>query len=147
MIKVELRRGDGLHSGRVWLSSVVKNVQLALDHAGHSMKADGKFGDGTERIVKQFQNDNGIPPTGIADNSTWRQLDPHLTPTVVKHEQAIQELLASFRGDLDWVHMQEEYGRANECVAIEFNGRKGWNKIGERFPEYKSKLIIFRKEL
>ena len=107
MIKVEVRRGDGLRSGRVWLSSVVRNIQLSLEYAGHFIKADGKFGDGTGKVIRQFQNNNGIPPTGIADNSTGRQLEPHLAATVGKSEQATQKLLASFHGDLDWVHMHE----------------------------------------
>ena len=47
----------------------------------------------------------------------------------------------------EWVATQEDYARDTGCVAIEFNGRRGWNKIGERFPEYKPRQTIFRREL
>jgi AraC-like DNA-binding protein len=47
----------------------------------------------------------------------------------------------------DWVRVMEEYARSLGCAAIEFNGRRGWNKIGERFPEYKSTQTIFRRDL
>lgn len=47
----------------------------------------------------------------------------------------------------EWVAVQEDYARAHDCKAIEFNGRRGWNKIGEKFPEYKPRQTIFRREL
>ncbi len=45
MIKALLRHRDGLSSGRSWLRSVVKNMQLGLIEAGHPMTADGQFGE------------------------------------------------------------------------------------------------------
>jgi hypothetical protein len=47
----------------------------------------------------------------------------------------------------DWVETQDEYARSNDCKAIEFCGRHGWNKIRERHRDYKSMLTVFRKEL
>ncbi len=47
----------------------------------------------------------------------------------------------------DWITVQEEFARAHECVAIEFSGRKGWNKIHEKHREYKPMLTTFRREL
>ena len=44
MIKAVLRLKDGLPSGRVWLRSVVKKIQLGLTEAGFPLRADGKFG-------------------------------------------------------------------------------------------------------
>ena len=37
----------------------------------------------------------------------------------------------------DWCTLQDEYALHNKCTAVEFNGRKGWNKIGEKRPEWK----------
>lgn len=40
-----------------------------------------------------------------------------------------------------------DYARGNDCAAIEFSGRKGWNKIGESKPEWKAVRTVFRREL
>lgn len=66
------------------------------------------------------------------------------------HKVLFINFLAGYElnGWLDaWIDVLEDYARFNECVAIEFNGRKGWNKIGERHPEYKSTHTVFRREL
>lgn len=47
----------------------------------------------------------------------------------------------------DWRRVMEAYAKACGCVAIEFAGRKGWNKIQESHPDYKAKWTIFRREL
>jgi hypothetical protein len=107
MIKAELRRGDGLSSGRIWLRSVVKSMQRGLAAGGHALEIDGKFGSGTKRIVEAFQRDTDIEPSGIVAQSTWRALDPHLQATVGAHEREVQTLLDRFDGDLDWVHERE----------------------------------------
>ena len=39
-----------------------------------SLGVDGDFGPSTEGAVKRFQQDRGIEPTGILDESTWKQL-------------------------------------------------------------------------
>jgi hypothetical protein len=46
-----------------------------------------------------------------------------------------------------WCEIQDEYARHNGCAAVEFNGRKGWNKIGESKPEWKAIRTVFRREL
>lgn len=47
----------------------------------------------------------------------------------------------------DWIAVQEAYARHNECVAVEFSGRQGWNKIAKRHREYRPTWTIFRREL
>ena len=47
----------------------------------------------------------------------------------------------------DWREVMEAFALANGCNAVEFAGRKGWNKIQERHPEYKATWTIFRREL
>jgi hypothetical protein len=47
----------------------------------------------------------------------------------------------------DWVMVQEAYAQGNDCTAVEFSGRKGWNGINDRHPEYKAVLTTFRREL
>jgi hypothetical protein len=107
MIFALLHRGDGLAGGRSWLDSVVRNLQLALVHAGHAISTDGQFGSGTEDAVKAFQRTQGINPSGIVDKPTWNALAQHLQSTVVSAQQEIRKFLATFDGDLDWVHQRE----------------------------------------
>jgi hypothetical protein len=47
----------------------------------------------------------------------------------------------------EWCEVQDTYARHNGCAAVEFNGRKGWNKIGEAKPEWKAIRTVFRREL
>jgi putative peptidoglycan binding protein len=107
MIRATLRIRDGLSSGRVWLRSVVKNVQQALVEAGDATDADGKFGSGTEKSVKAFQKAQGLPETGIVDKPTWEALAPFLQTATAQRKALIAELLNSYEGDLGWVHEQE----------------------------------------
>lgn len=46
----------------------------------------------------------------------------------------------------DWCELQDDFAQANGCAAVEFNGRKGWNKIGESRPEWRSIRTVFRRE-
>ena len=107
MIKVLLREKDGLSSGRVWLRSVVKNVQLGLIQAGHPMTADGKFGSGTLSAVNAFQRNRGLTESEIVDKSTWNTLDNDLQAATGAHAAQVAQLLEGFDGDLDWVHEKE----------------------------------------
>jgi chitosanase len=45
----------------------VRLVQLGLSDAGVNVTADGIFGMGSSQAVKQYQNANQLPATGIAD--------------------------------------------------------------------------------
>lgn len=47
----------------------------------------------------------------------------------------------------DWIEMQEAFGRDKGCTALEFHGRKGWNKVREHHPGYKPIRTVFRREL
>lgn len=48
---------------------------------------------------------------------------------------------------IDDLHdLLEAYARHNGCGALEFNGRKGWNKLGESRPEWKAIRTVFRQE-
>ena len=107
MIKALLRHKDGLSSGRIWLRSVVKSVQLGLIKAGHPMTADGQFGSGTLGAVNAFQSGNGLAESDVVNKATWGALDSHLQATVGLHDAQVAQLLMGFDGDLDWVHEKE----------------------------------------
>jgi peptidoglycan hydrolase-like protein with peptidoglycan-binding domain len=47
----------------------VKNVQALL-----GLKADGVFGPGTEKAIKDFQNKSKLPATGVVDQITFKAL-------------------------------------------------------------------------
>lgn len=116
MIRAAIKRRDGLPSGRIWLHSVVRNVQLALIDSGHlkvvsevSETADGRFGPGTEQAVTAFQSDANLEPKGVVDRASWSRLEPHLQNAIGEREARTAELLSGFRGDLDWIHAKEAH--------------------------------------
>lgn len=107
MIRAILKFKDGLPSGRVWLRSVVKNVQRGLIQAGHPIKADGKFGDGTRRAVRAYQSAHDLAVSGVMDRATWADLSENLQATTAERAARVMGLLDQFNGDLDWVHEKE----------------------------------------
>lgn len=48
----------------------------------------------------------------------------------------------------DWISVIEDYAQYHGCAAVEFSGRKGWNKIAElkRYDGYKPIRTIVRRE-
>ena len=107
MIKALLRQNDELPSGRIWLGSVVKNVQLGLIQAGHAMPADGKFGAGTANAVKAFQRNHGVAETARVEGSTWSALEDDLEAATGAEAARVARILDRFKGELDWVHEKE----------------------------------------
>ena len=47
----------------------------------------------------------------------------------------------------DWEALLVEFARHHDCKAVEFSGRKGWNKFKGQYDEYKQVLTTWRKEL
>jgi len=53
----------------------VKECQELLTSAGYPTTADGIFGAGTEKTVKEFQQANGLTADGVVGAKTWDALD------------------------------------------------------------------------
>jgi len=107
MIFAVLRKGDGISEERLFLTSVIKNLQTGLQAAGHAVSPDGQFGTNTENAVKAFQAAEHVEASGIVNKTTWTQLSPHLQSTVGVNQSKVRELLRNFDGDLGWVHERE----------------------------------------
>jgi len=81
-----LRKGDGLKSNaygdRTYLNAAVASLQAALrsknfiDEASHdgTCGVDGRFWDGTEAALKDFQRANGLTVDGVAGKATYAKL-------------------------------------------------------------------------
>jgi len=54
--------------------SDVLKLQESLKKAGIVVGADGEFGPGTDKAVKEFQQHKGLKPDGIVGTSTRQQL-------------------------------------------------------------------------
>lgn len=54
---------------------LVKAMQSNLKQLNYALEADGDFGPETKRIVEEFQRENGLPVTGIADKATLERID------------------------------------------------------------------------
>jgi peptidoglycan hydrolase-like protein with peptidoglycan-binding domain len=50
-------------------------LQTLLCDVGETLKADGKFGEKTEKAVKDFQILAGLPADGIVGSKTWDALE------------------------------------------------------------------------
>ena len=83
-------------------------------------------------VVNDFQ---GVIVTTIEDRPTQRVL---FTPFLAGDN--MDEWLD------DWIEVQDQYAQFHGCAAVEFSGRRGWNKIGESRPEWKPIRTIFRRE-
>lgn len=49
-------------------------LQAFLKACGYDVEPDGNFGPGTEKVLKQFQQDNGLIVDGVAGEKTWTTL-------------------------------------------------------------------------
>lgn len=107
MIFAVLRKGDGISKERLFLTSVVKNLQSGLQAAGHGGSPDGQFGANTENAVKAFQAAERLEANGVVNKLTWTPLSPHLQSTVGIIQTKVREHLRNFEGDLGWVHERE----------------------------------------
>ena len=77
----------------------IKNIQLRLKELGYlDGSADGIFGPGTERALKEFQQMNGIEVTGVADYSTLMALESD--NSVSKYEKEVVDAEASTSEEL-----------------------------------------------
>lgn len=56
-------------------SQTIQSVQASLNNAGHSLSADGVWGPQTASALRQFQQENGLTPTGSIDSQTLAALD------------------------------------------------------------------------
>jgi murein L,D-transpeptidase YcbB/YkuD len=52
----------------------VEAFQIRLNEVGFTITATGVFDANTERVVKRFQIDTGLPATGVVDADTWAAL-------------------------------------------------------------------------
>ena len=73
-------------------SAEVLNMQMALASLGYNLKTDGKFGMGTQSVVKQFQRANGLSIDGVAGDKTLTLLYA-LAPAYAPGSQGVSPAL------------------------------------------------------
>jgi hypothetical protein len=52
----------------------VRSVQRALYEAGYRITVDGRMGPQTRLVLRQFQRDHGMPPSGRVNRETLTEL-------------------------------------------------------------------------
>jgi hypothetical protein len=52
----------------------VRSVQRALYEAGYRITVDGRMGPQTRTVLRQFQRDHGMPPSGRVNRETLTEL-------------------------------------------------------------------------
>jgi len=105
MTRKTLRLNDGFSSSNPYLRDEVKVLQKALVKAGYKVDTDGFFGEGTEKVVKQFQRDNGLVADGIVGSGTWSKLS--IDDSSASESHIPEGVLIGFRGDLAFIHARE----------------------------------------
>jgi Putative peptidoglycan binding domain len=84
---VQIRRGQN--------GNKVKRVQEWLTYHGFGTVIDSDFGPATERCVRNFQADKGLPVTGIVDQSTYKKLVEPLAKVLEDIHPSPNETLSS----------------------------------------------------
>ncbi len=56
------------------LQELLRTLWLVTGEDGYEVGANGTFGEGTERAVRYFQIQHGLPVTGVADLATWNAI-------------------------------------------------------------------------
>jgi len=117
----------------------VKQVQLALLSLGYSLPkygADGDFGSETEKAVKAWQKDNGMPVTGVLSKDDVIRLCGAGREVEITGAQVNVRAAPSLSGrDIGTVHKGDRlpYGgetktddRGVDWYLIEYDGGNGW---------------------
>jgi len=104
--QLALKRGHGSFQ-TPWLRGQVAQLQIGMRQAGVVIDTDGVFGGGTEKLVKTYQESNGLAATGIVGPETWALLEPFRRQAMAHQLEHIAQQMPGFFGDLGWVHRQE----------------------------------------
>ena len=100
-----IRRGD---AGE-WVALMQKDLKTA----GYALEVDGKFGATTEKVLRQFQTDNGLKPDGVCGPKTWEVLktyeeQPEPGDTVTVSRNALAEQRRKLQEVTGWIDQQME---------------------------------------
>lgn len=120
---------------RVWPAVEPMLARVVLPETGHTLQSvltALQMAKMQLWVIGDFQ---GVVVTEIQDRPAQRVL---FTPFLAGENMS--EWLD------EWCELQDAYAQHNGCAAVEFNGRKGWNKIGEKRPEWKAIRTVFRRE-
>lgn len=84
--------------------AAVRGLQQALKDLGYTIKVDGIFGRETDRVLRQFQKDQGLKSDGVAGRATQTALQAALNASkpkppvpVASEAAAIRKLIADNR--------------------------------------------------
>ena len=123
----ELAFTPGIAAGSKGIT--VKRLQEWLNLHGNGVVIDNDFGPATQAAVKNFQNSQGLPTTGVLTAQTWKALikpmNSALTATVVAGSFADDACLAIARAHLA-VHPMEAGGdNCGPWVRLYTGGNSG----------------------
>ncbi len=115
----------------------VKRLQTKLGIA-----ADGDFGPGTERAVRDFQKANGLAVDGIAGPDTFTAMGLHELVLLRKGSRgaAVKKLQTGLGIGADGI-----FGSGTEAAVKKFQSENGLDADGLAGPETLSKLDSFEE--
>lgn len=106
----------------------VKTAQSRLKAHGFLIAADGKFGPGTETVVKKFQSLSGLKADGVVGPATWPKLNANpVFPTI--RRGAVGRAVFSAQNRLVShtfkVGIDGKFGPGTESVVKNFQSKYG----------------------
>lgn len=115
----------------------VKRLQAKL-----GITADGDFGPGTEKAVRDFQKSAGLAVDGIAGPDTFTALGLHelVLLRVGSRGAAVRKLQQGLGIDADGI-----FGKGTEQAVRDFQGKHGLDVDGIAGPETLAKLDTFEE--
>ena len=115
--------------------AAVKELQQLL--AGKNFykgKIDGKFGDGTERAVRSFQEEKKLKVDGKVGDETWSLLKPSQAPEPKLKIGDTGDAVKKLQGLLK-LKADGKFGQKTKNAVAKFQKREGINSDGVVGPD------------
>jgi peptidoglycan hydrolase-like protein with peptidoglycan-binding domain len=108
--------------------------QLLKDKNFYKGKIDGKFGDGTERAVRSFQEENKLKVDGKVGDETWSLLKPSQAPEPRLKIGDTGDAVKKLQGLLK-LKADGKFGQKTKNAVIKIQRQEGMNPDGVVGPD------------
>jgi peptidoglycan hydrolase-like protein with peptidoglycan-binding domain len=115
-------------------AAVKELQQLLKDNNFYKGKIDGKYGDGTERAVRSFQEEKHLKVDGKVGDETWAMLKPSQAPEPKLKINDTGDAVKKLQGLLK-IKSDGKFGQKTKDAVIKFQKREGMNPDGVVGPD------------
>jgi peptidoglycan hydrolase-like protein with peptidoglycan-binding domain len=115
-------------------AAVKQLQQLLKDKNFYKGKIDGKFGDGTERAVRSFQEEKKVKVDGKVGDETWSLLKPSVAPEPKLKIGDTGDAVKKLQGLLK-LKADGKFGQKTKNAVIKIQRQEGMNPDGIVGPD------------